>query len=129
MRPGKITKIIEAREGETNLYQKHVLEGFAGKMCLGHHAMLDFTRNGPGRLSTSRLRLAQVLPGSFENPAQGGYSSLKQGAWFRRLDQVPMADGGRADLTRYPAREAFEDLVMIHHRDEDGFCVECCRYS
>ena len=104
IRPGKITKIIEAREGETNLYQTHLLEDFRGRMCLGHHAMLDFNRNGPGLLSTSKLRLAQVLPAPFEIPAQGGYCSLKQGAWFRRLDSVPMAEGGKTDLTHFPAR-------------------------
>jgi hypothetical protein len=83
--------------------------------------MLDFTRNGPGIISTSKIKLAQVLPVPFENPVDGGYSSLKPGAWFRRLDSVPMADGGKADLTRFPAREGFEDLVMIHHRDASDF--------
>jgi hypothetical protein len=121
VRSGKITKIIEAHTGETNLYQTHLLEGFRGGMCLGHHAMLDFIRNGPGRLSTSKLRLAQVLPAPFENPAQGGYCSLKQGAWFRRLERVPMADGGIADLTRYAAREGFDDLVMLHHKEAEDF--------
>lgn len=121
VRPGKITKIIEARTGETNLYQTHLLEGYQGGMCLGHHAMLDFARNGPGRISTSQLRLAQVLPAPFENPAQGGYTSLKQGAWISSLDNVPMANGEMTDLSRYPAREGFEDLVMIHHKDADDF--------
>jgi hypothetical protein len=73
IRPGKITKVIEARPEETNLYQSHVFEGFQGGMCFGHHAMLDFKRNGPGVISTSKLRLAQVLPVRFEDPAQGGY--------------------------------------------------------
>lgn len=121
VRPGKITKTIEVRPGETNLYQSHLFEGHRGEMCLGHHAMLDFNRNGPGRLSTSRLRLAQVLPVPFERPAAGGYSMLKPGAWLRRLDRTPTADGGRTDLTRFPAREGFEDLVMVHHKDADDF--------
>lgn len=121
VRPGTITKTIAARPAETNLYQTHLFEGFKGGMCLGHHAMLDFNRNGPGLISTSKLRLAQVLPAPFEHPAQGGYSSLRQGAWLRRLDQVPMADGTKTDLTRFPAREGFEDLVMIHHKDADDF--------
>lgn len=121
VRAGKITKTIEARADETNLYQLHELEGFKGRMCLGHHAMLDFNRNGPGRISMSKLKLAQVLPAPFENPAQGGYSSLKQGAWFRRLDSVPLAVGGKTDLSRFPAREGFEDLVMIHHKQTDDF--------
>ncbi len=124
VRPGKITKIVEARPGETNLYQTHLLEGFQGSLCLGHHAMLDFTRNGPGLISTSKLRLAQVLPEPFEDPAQGGYQSLKQGAWIKRLDSVPLAQGGHTDLTRYPAREGFEDLIMVHHKDTDDFAWE-----
>lgn len=121
IRPGQITKVIEARPDETNLYQSHFFEGFKGRMCFGHHAMLDFKRNGPGVVSTSKLRLAQVLPAPFEDPAAGGYSSLQPGAWIRRLDQVPLAAGGRADLTRFPAREGFEDLVMIHHKDTNDF--------
>jgi hypothetical protein len=121
VRPGTITKTIEARPDETNLYQTHLFEGYQGGMCVGHHAMLDFNRNGPGRVSTSKLRVAQVLPALFENPAKGGYSSLKPGAWIRRLDKVPMADGGKTDLTRFPAREGFEDLVMVHHQDTDDF--------
>ncbi len=121
VRTGKITKIIEAREGETNLYQTHLLEDFKGDMCIGHHAMLDFKRNGPGILSTSKIHLAQVLPALFENPVDGGYSSLKPGAWFRKLDNVPMADGGKTDLSHFPAREGFEDLVMIHHKDASDF--------
>ncbi len=121
VRPGRITKVIEARERETNLYQAHILEGFRGGMCLGHHAMLDFTRNGPGVISTSKLRLAQVLPAPFEDAAKGGYSSLMEGAWFRQLDNVPMADRRETDLTRFPAREGFEDLVMLHHKDGEDF--------
>ena len=121
VRVGKITKIVEALEGETNIYQTHLLEGFKGRMCLGHHAMLDFNRNGPGLVSTSKLRLAQVLPVPFENPEEGGYCSLKDGAWFRSLDNVPMANGGKTDLTHFPARKGFDDLVMIHHKDTDDF--------
>jgi hypothetical protein len=121
VRPGKITKIVEAREGETNLYQTHLLEGFKGDMCLGHHAMLDFTRNGSGIISTSKIRLAQVLPVPFENPVEGGYCSLKPGVWFRQLNRVPLATDGMADLSRFPAREGFEDLVMIQHQDAADF--------
>ena len=121
VRPGTLSKIVEARRGETNLYQTHLLENFSGEMCLGHHAMLDFKRNGAGRLSTSKLHLAQVLPAPFEIPAKGGYTSLKQGAWFEKLASVPMATGELTDLSQYPAREGFEDLVMIHHKDAEDF--------
>jgi hypothetical protein len=63
VRPGRITKIIEARSGRDQSLPSPRAGRFSGGMCLGHHAMLDFNRNGPGRISTSRLRLAQVLPG------------------------------------------------------------------
>lgn len=121
MPKGLVVKKVETRHGETNIYQTHELRGFRGRLCFGHHAMLDFKVNGSGLVSCSRLRLAQVLPAPFEDPARGGYSCLRQGAWFRRLDSVPMAAGGTADLSRYPAREGYEDLVMIHHKDTDDF--------
>ena len=57
--------------------------------------------------------LGQVLPVPFENPQTGGYSCLKPGARFASLSAVPLANGGTADLTRYPAREGFDDLVML----------------
>ncbi len=38
---------------------------------------------------------------------------LKPGAGFRSLESVPLMTGGSADLTHYPARRGYEDLVMI----------------
>lgn len=120
-RPGKVTKILEVRREETNLFHSHFLQGYEGELCLGHHAMVDFRRNGPGLISTSKLRLGQVSPVPLENPAQGGYYALKPGAWFRDLARVPQLDGPLTDLMQYPAREGFEDLVMLHHRDSAQF--------
>jgi hypothetical protein len=57
----------------------------------------------------------------FEDPARGGYQSLKPGAAFSRLDQVPALDGSMADLSSYPTRRGFEDLVMIAHQAEPDF--------
>jgi hypothetical protein len=89
-------------------------------MCPGHHLMLKFPPEG-GLVSTSRLLLGQVAPLPFESPAQGGYQALRPGAMFHWLDQVPQLDGGLADLTRFPAREGFEDLVMLIHEAEEDF--------
>jgi hypothetical protein len=114
IRPGLVRKQIELREGETTLYQRHILEGFSGPMNLGHHTNLHFRDGeGSGRISTSRFIHGQVFPGQFENPAKGGYSSLRPGAVFKDLRKVPRSDGAMADLTRYPARSGYEDLVMI----------------
>ncbi len=55
----------------------------------------------------------QVFPHTFELPENRGYSCLKQGAEFTSLEKVPALSGETADLTRYPARRGFEDLVMM----------------
>ncbi|MEI7730901.1 MAG: hypothetical protein WCO56_15105 [Verrucomicrobiota bacterium] len=113
-RPGHVDKVLFLREGHPAVYCRHVLSGFKGPMALGHHAMLRFPETpGSGLISTSRFVYGQVFPGQFENPAQGGYSCLKAGATFTSLNKVPLATGGNADLTVYPARQGFEDLVMI----------------
>jgi hypothetical protein len=122
IRPGRVDKFIRLRRGETALYCRHVLSGMSGRMNLGHHAMLKFPdAPGSGKISTSRISRGQVFPGAFEDPARGGYQSLKAGALFTRLDQVPALDGTRADLASYPNRRGFEDLVMIAHQDASDF--------
>ncbi|HEY8965505.1 MAG TPA: hypothetical protein VIM58_03620 [Candidatus Methylacidiphilales bacterium] len=122
VRPGRVTKEIALRRGETVLYCRHVLSGFSGPMCPGHHAMLRFPEApGSGLVTTSPILHAQVLPVPFEDPARGGYSALRPGAAFTRLDRVPRADGGMADLGRYPARRGFEDLAMVVHEAAPDF--------
>jgi hypothetical protein len=113
-RPGRVTKRILLRAGEPVVYQEHIIEGGAGPMCLGHHAMLAFpAEEGSGRIATSAFRFGRTVPRRFEDPARGGYSSLQPGAWFRSLHRVPGADGRPADLSRYPARAGFTDLVQL----------------
>jgi hypothetical protein len=122
VRAGRVDKHLSLRPGETALYCRHILSGMSGKMALGHHATLKFPdAAGSGLVSTSPLSDGQVLPVPFEIPAQRGYSSLKTGARFSRLDRVPAADGTQADLSRYPARPGFEDLVMVTHQAAPDF--------
>ena len=113
-RKGTVDKIVEIRRGHSAIYQRHLLSGFSGRLNPGHHAMLRFPAEG--LVSTSPIRFGQVYPRPFERPPRGGYSSLKPGARFRSLEAVRAADGSLADLSRYPAREGFEDLVLIASR-------------
>lgn len=114
VRPGLVDKRIWLIDGHDAVYSQHVLSGMRGPMNLGHHAMLKFPEApGSGRLSTSRFVYGQVFPQPFECPEKGGYSFLKQGAKFRSLAKVPTITGQHTDLTHYPARRGFEDLVMI----------------
>jgi hypothetical protein len=112
--PGEVRKLVHLRPGETNLYIRHTLTGFSGAMCLGHHTMLAFpTGQTPGQIALSPWHQGRVSRADFEDPARGGYTALRPGAGFDNLRRVPLANGGWADLTTYPAREGFEDLVMV----------------
>lgn len=114
LRPGRVDKFICLVDGHAAVYCRHVVRGMTGPMPLGHHAMLKFPeRPASGVVSTSRFVGGQVFPGQFERPETGGYAWLKPGATFSRLEQVPALTGEAVDLTRYPARAGFEDLVMI----------------
>ena len=119
IRKSKVRRSIGLRDGEANLYVRNTVSGLSGPMCLGNHAMLDFKSSG--LLSTSPFQFGQVFPGQFEDPAKGGYSSLARGERFHRLEIVPMENGSIADLSRYPDREGFEDLVMLVGTTDSDF--------
>jgi hypothetical protein len=85
-----------------------------GAMCPGHHATLHFPAGeGTGLVSTSQFAWGEVSPRPLEDPSERGYSCLRAGARFRSLRRVPRADGNVADLSVYPARRGYEDLVML----------------
>ena len=114
VRRGHVDKILMLRDGQNLVYSKHIVSNMSGPMSPGHHAMLKFPEAPrSGVLSTSPFVYGEVFPGVFELPEKGGYSSLSPGAQFDSLERVPALDGGTADLTLYPARRGFEDLVMI----------------
>ena len=110
-RPGRVDKFIRLRPDEATIYQRHVISGMSGPMAFGQHLMLRF--RSEGLISTSRFVFGQVSPEPFEQAARGGYQILAPGAQFTRLDRVPRLDGHWADLSRYPARRGYEDLVIL----------------
>ncbi len=108
-------KRVSLRDGETAVYQEHVINGADGVFNYGNHPILDFSQlpEGTGRVSVSPFRWASVYPGLFSNPESREYGALKPGATFTDLREVPLANGSTTDLTRYPARQGFDDLVMM----------------
>jgi hypothetical protein len=114
VRPGRVEKQITVVDGHAAVYCRHVVSGMSGPMCLGHHAMLKFPeRPGSGLISTSPFAYGQVFVEPAERPADRGYSLLKPAAEFASLARVATITGETADLTQYPARRGFEDIVMI----------------
>jgi hypothetical protein len=113
VRKGQVDKFLTLIQGHTALYSRHVISGMQGPMSVGHHALLKFPPGTTGRIGTSRFEHGQVLPSAFESPEARGYQSLRPGAVFRSLKRVPLADGSRTDLTTYPARAGYDDLVLM----------------
>ncbi len=115
----QVRKILSIREGHRAVYQEHRIEGLQGRFNYGHHAILQFPEGGPFHVNVSPFRFAGVKPDLFSNPLQREYGALKTGAVFKSLEKVPLATGGTTDLTRYPARQGFEDLVMMAAKPGD----------
>jgi hypothetical protein len=113
VRKGQVDKFLTLVDGHATLYSSHVISGMRGPMSVGHHALLKFPPGAAGRISTSRFEHGQVLPSAFESPEAGGYSCLRPGAAFRSLKRVPRVDGSQADLTLFPARAGYDDLVLL----------------
>ncbi|MEO6873338.1 MAG: hypothetical protein ABI222_00810 [Opitutaceae bacterium] len=113
-RRGHIDKRLVLRDGHTAIYCEHVLSGMSGPMSIGTHPMLLFPdKPGVGCISTSHCQRGFVVPGAWETPEAKGYSLLKLGAPFTSLARVPAAAGGTLDLTRFPARRGYEELVEL----------------
>jgi len=115
-RPGKVTKQLSLVDGENVVYSRHVIEGFAGKTPLGHHATLAVPeKEGSLRIATSPFRLGMTNPGLFSDPKQGEYQSFEIGKRFTDLHKVPLMWKGApdADVTRIPARTGFADLLLL----------------
>jgi len=114
VRKGRVDKRISLVDGHNAVYSRHAISGMSGPMSLGHHAMLKCpAESGSGLISTSPFRLGQVYPEPVERPENRGYSCLLPGAQFHSLAEVRTVFGGNADLSRYPARRGYEDVVML----------------
>jgi hypothetical protein len=114
IRPGRVDKYISTPADHDAIYQRHVVSETSGPMNFGHHAMIKFP-NEPesGVVSTSRFVHGQVFVRPTELPANRGYSILKPAEEFESLERVPTTTGETTDLSRYPARRGFEDIVML----------------
>jgi hypothetical protein len=115
----RVRKILSIRQGQRAVYQEHRISGLRGRYNFGHHAVLQFPEGGPCHVSVSPFRFGQVKPEAFSDPLRREYGALKTGARFRSLDKVPLAAGGFTSLAEYPARQGFEDLVLMAARPGD----------
>lgn len=114
MRKGRVDKRISLIDGHNAAYCQHVISGMSGPMDIGHHATLRFPDEPEsGIVSFSPFRFGQVFVEPTERPEERGYSFLKPGYEFAALNEVATITGEMADISRYPARRGFEDIVQI----------------
>lgn len=119
---GEVFKHLFLVDGHNVVYSQHVIQGYKGRYPLGHHATLALPeKEGSVRFATSPFRFGMTYPGTFSDPKQGEYQSLLPGARWNDLSRVPTIwkESADADLTRFPARAGFADLVQLVAESSD----------
>jgi hypothetical protein len=101
-------------DGHSVVYQRHDLKGLTSSVNPGHHATLQFpATEGSGRLSFSPLREVRTYPACIDGPESARYSCLHPDMLIADLRAVPVRSGRATDLTRFPARSGFDDIVLL----------------
>lgn len=120
-RLGNVTKKIEIKEGENNLYISHTVEGFAGPASLGHHAI--FPGGTTKYISTSPIKFGYTNKYESANYKSGEYYSLAPLEKFESLEKVPTIWKGNdsTDCSVFPAREGFVDILQVYNKPQKDF--------
>ncbi len=118
--PGRITKSISLIDGQNVIYIQHVLEGYSGKVPLGHHAILAMPEEPESMLvSTSPIRFGRTSPtptGLPDGP-EGEYQSLAVDRRFADLRRVPLIwDRRKGDCSAFPTRPGFTDILAVFNK-------------
>ncbi len=119
IRKGLVTKRIHLVDGHNAVYISHTLEGYSGKMPIGHHCTLAVPEDdGALRVAVSPFAFGMTCPVVFSNPDSGAYQSLAVNAEFTDLTKVPTVwtDPLVVDCTRFPARPGFTDLLQLFRK-------------
>ncbi|MBM3846606.1 MAG: hypothetical protein FJ405_10020 [Verrucomicrobia bacterium] len=118
VRKGRVTKELSLVDGHNVVYSRHIIDGFAGRVPLGHHATLAMPeKEGAVRIATSAFRFGMTYPSLFSDPRQREYQALMPGSMWKDLTKVPAVWKGApdADLTRLPSRYGHADLIQLVH--------------
>ncbi len=120
-RKGCVTKKIELKEGENNLYISHHIDGFAGPASLGHHA--TFPGDTKKYISTSSIKFGYTNKYGNSSYNNGEYYSLASLKKFKSLEKVPTVwkESEYTDCSVFPAREGFIDLLQIYNESHKDF--------
>ena len=117
IRPGKVTKLLRLKDGQNAVYVSHILEGYSGKMSVGHHATLaPQSEDGELLISTSPIRFGITHPLPTGKTQGREYFSLLPCSTFKSISKVPTLwkDEPFADLSVFPRRKGFVDIVQVY---------------
>ena len=115
VRQGRVTRHLSLVDGHHAIYDKTLIDGFAGATTFGHHAILAVPEKERAlRISTSPFDLGLTSPNLFSDPRNREYQALLPGGGFTRLDQVPsrLLDAPVADCSAFPTRFGYADLIQ-----------------
>lgn len=116
VRKGRVTKQLSLVNGQNVVYSKDTIEGFAGRVPLGHHATLAMPEKEESvHLASSKIRFGMTCPGVFSDPKNGEYQALLPGVQWTDLTKVPVLvkNAPDADLSKLPGRYGYADLVQL----------------
>ena len=132
VRKGLVTKRVHLVDGHNAVYISHTLEGYSGKMPIGHHCTLALPEEeGSLRAAVSPFALGMTCPVVFSNPANRAYQSLAVNAEFTDLTKVPTIwkDPPAVDCSIFPARPGFTDLLQLFRKpsSDPAWTVATCQ--
>jgi len=91
VRKGTITKRLRLVDGHNVVYASHTMEGYSGRMPVGHHCTLHVPEEeGSLRIAVSDFAFGMTCPVIFSNPKNREYQSLAINARFTDLTKVPV---------------------------------------
>lgn len=120
-RKGSVTKQIEVKEGENNLYISHTVKGFAGPVSLGHHAI--FPGGTKKYISTSPIKFGYTNKNESASYKGCEYYSLASLEKFDSIEKVPTiwTDDKYTDCSVFPSREGFIDILQVYNEPNKDF--------
>lgn len=113
IRPGRIVKRIEIRQGQQAVYVSHRIEDFPGPVTIGNHAIMRGDRTCYIDTPPLICGYTDIAPPS--PYAAGEYSCLEPGTFFGNLAEVPTIwkDPAVTDCRVFPSREGFVDILQL----------------
>jgi hypothetical protein len=113
------------------VYQLHRFLGGEGSLPIGHHAMLRAPADELLELSFSPFVWAGTPPRPVESDERLGRSLLRYPQRIQSLSSVLSESGETLDLSRYPALESSEEILMMvtHPGQQLGWSAAVARES